>query len=159
MKKKIGIGILVFLILAILIGMGIGIYKYKEMEKAIKENQIPDFGITVSNDRYLIVQYNGMSEEGVKQQEVTEIYTINEDDICINCRKVKKNSETATKNLAKEEYDMIQAPPRGRMFLNEKYKDGVLTYNSNMFNGKTKQEIYDYMNNAKGFNDLKITEF
>ena len=153
MKKKIGIGILVFLVLAILIGIVIGVYRYNEMKKFSKEMEVSDSGIIVSNKTYVIATYQDLG-----LQEVTEIYLIDEQGTCVSSRKQKKDLETTPRDLAKEEFYMRRIEAKGIMFTNEQYEAGVITYNNNVFNGKSKEEIYNYLKSKEGISDLKIIE-
>lgn len=153
MKKKIGIGILVFLVLAILIGIVIGVYRYNEMKKFSKEIEVSDSGIIVSNKTYVIATYQDLG-----LQEVTEIYLIDEQGTCVSSRKQKKDLETTPRDLAKEEFYMLRIEAKGIMFTNEQYEAGVITYNNNVFNGKSKEEIYNYLKSKEGISDLKIIE-
>lgn len=144
MKKKIGIGILVFLVLAILFGIVIGVYRYNEMKKFSKEMEVSDSGIIVSNKTYVIATYQDLG-----LQEVTEIYLIDEQGTCVSSRKQKKDLETTPRDLAKEEFYMLRIEAKGIMFTNEQYEAGVITYNNNVFNGKSKEEIYNYLKRKK----------
>lgn len=153
MKKKIGIGILVFLVLAILFGIVIGVYRYNEMKKFSKEMEVSDSGIIVSNKTYVIATYQDLG-----LQEVTEIYLIDEQGTCVSSRKQKKDLETTPRDLAKEEFYMLRIEAKGIMFTNEQYEAGVITYNNNVFNGKSKEEIYNYLKSKEGISDLKIIE-
>ena len=153
MKKKIGIGVLGFLVLAILIGIVIGVYRYNEMKKFSKEMEVSDSGIIVSNKTYVIATYQDLG-----LQEVTEIYLIDEQGTCVSSRKQKKDLETTPRDLAKEEFYMLRIEAKGIMFTNEQYEAGVITYNNNVFNGKSKEEIYNYLKSKEGISDLKIIE-
>lgn len=109
--------------------------------------------IQVSNDRYVYIEYNSNYNDIDIDTKI--ILTLDNNDICKNVRQIEKaNNDKAYEEL-KYKFNIINSKNSGA-FSNGTFSENLeLSYNYNMWNGKTLEDILNILNEY----ELNIIEY